>query len=462
MADARERGATPVERGNRARSRRGSSGAFVSLSNPNYRKFFFGQAISRIGTWMQTTAQGWLVLQLTGSGTALGLVIACQTLPVLLLGPYGGVIADRMDRLRLLVWLESAMGGLALVLGVLTATHEVRLWQVYILAFCLGLLNAFELPARQTFVHDMVGRDALRNAVSLNSVLNNAARAIGPGIAGVIIGVGGTSVCFMVNALSYVAVVASLLRMDRSRLTPALPTPREKGQLRAGFSYVRSRPSLGVPLLMMTIIGVFAFEFQVTLPVIAKDTFHGGSQAYGFITAAMGIGAVLGGIFAAGHGRMGIRPLAMSAALFGIALTLATVAPNLYCALILMLFVGAGSVTVSARGNTTLQLGADEHMRGRVMALFSVATMGTTPIGGPIVGAAAQHLGARAGLAMGAAGAFLASAVGAVAARRIRADRNVQSPIPDVADEDLMYATATDQDEQPEISEGPINKEKFP
>jgi MFS family permease len=391
---------------------------FASLAQPNYRKFFVGQATSRIGTWMQTTAQGWLVLQLTDSGTALGLVVAFQTVPVLVLAPYGGLIADRVSRRRLLIWLESAMGLLALILGVLTALHRVRLWHVYVLALSLGVLTAFEMPARQTFVNDMVDRDHLRNAVSLNSVLNNTARSIGPGIAGILIGLGGTAVCFLLNALSYAVVTLFLVLMDESRFTAIVVTPRRRRQLREGFTYVRRTRALRVPLVMMMLIGCLAFEWQVSLPLIAKDTFSGGSRAYGFMTSAMGIGAVLGGLFAASRGRVGLRALSYSALLFASALVAASLAPSLTIELVLMVFVGAGSVTVSARGNTTLQLAAADTMRGRVMALFSVATMGTTPIGGPVVGAVAQYAGARFGLLAGALGAAGAGGLGLLAHRR--------------------------------------------
>ena len=279
---------------------------FASLANRNYRRYFTGQAISLIGTWMQSIAQSWLVLQMTGSGTALGLVVALQTLPVLLLGPYGGVVADRVDKRRLMIALQSMMGVLALVLGVLTVTGAVRLWQVFVLAFLLGLNNAFENPARQAFVLEMVGPQDLRNAVSLNSVLVNAARAVGPAVAGVLIATVGTGVCFLVNAGSFVAVVASLMRMDLSLLQPSPAQVRGKGQLREGLRYVRRTPELAVPLVMMAVIGCLAYEFQVVLPQVAKSAFSGNAQAYGFMTATMGIGAVIGGLWTAARGTTGL------------------------------------------------------------------------------------------------------------------------------------------------------------
>lgn len=393
------------------------SETFASLRNPNYRLYVSGQAVSLVGTWMQTVAQSWLVLTLTGSGTALGLVVALQTLPVLLLGPYGGVVADRMDKRRLMMGLQSMMGVLALVLGLLTTTGTVQLWQVYVLAFLLGLNNCFENPARQSFVLEMVGPTDLRNAVSLNSVLVNAARAVGPAVAGVIIATGGTGVCFLLNAVSFAAVVFTLSRLDVSALNPSTPAPRGKGQLREGLSYVRHTPALGVPLLMMALVGCLTYEFQVVLPVMADETFHGGSQTYGFMTGAMGVGAVVGGLYVAARGRTGIRTLVVTAAMFGVVVLLAAAAPVLWLELVALALVGAVSVGFLSTGNSTLQLAAAPHMRGRVMALWAVAFLGSTPIGGPIAGAVSEAFGARVGLGMGAAACLVAAALGLLVLR---------------------------------------------
>ncbi len=392
---------------------------FSSLHNRNYRRYISGQSISLIGTWMQTVAQSWLVLQLTGSGTALGVAVALQTLPILLLGPYGGVVADRMDKRKLMMGLQAMMGVLALVLGLLTITHTVVLWEVYVLAFLLGLNNTFENPARQAFVLEMVGPKDLRNAVSLNSVLVNAARAVGPAVAGVIIATGGLGVCFLLNALSFVAVVTSLARLDVSALSPSTPTVRARGQLREGLAYVRRTPTLAVPLLMMGLVGCLAYEFQVVLPLVAKQSFHGGSQAYGFMTAAMGIGAVVGGLYVAARGRTGILSLVRSAAVFGVVILAAAMAPTLPLELGALALVGAVSVGFLSKGNSTLQLGTQPAMRGRVMALWSVAFLGSTPIGGPIAGWVSEQFGARAGLVLGAAACFLAAALGMLVLRRL-------------------------------------------
>ena len=391
---------------------------FASLANPNYRRYFRGQAISLVGTWMQTVAQSWLVLELTGSGTDLGVVVALQTLPVLLLGPYGGVVADRVDKRKLMMLLQAIMGLLALLLGLLTVTHLVTLWQVYLLAFLLGLNSSFENPARQSFVLEMVGPKDLRNAVSLNSVLVNSARAVGPAVAGIIIAIGGLGICFLLNALSFVAVVVSLARLDVSALQPSVPTSRARGQLRAGLGYVKGNPRLAIPLLMMALVGCLTYEFQVTLPIVAKQTFGGGPQVYGFMTAAMGVGAVVGGLYLAARGRTGIRSLVNSAMVFCLVMTGAALAPTLWLELIALGLVGAASVGFLSKGNSTLQLEASAQMRGRVMALWAVAFLGSTPIGGPIAGAVSEQFGGRAGLALGATACLLAAGLGAITLRR--------------------------------------------
>jgi MFS family permease len=397
---------------------------FASLNNPNYRRYFTGQSISLVGTWMQTIAQSWLVLQITGSGTAVGLLVAVQTLPVLLLGPYGGVVADRVDKRKLMIVLQAMMGVLALVLGLLTITHHVKLWEIFTLALLLGLNNCFENPARQAFVLEMVGSADLRNAVSLNSVLVNVARAVGPAIAGAIIAAGGIGVCFLLNAVSFVAVVASLMGMDVAALRPSPPTMRAKGQLLEGFRYVRRTPEIGVPLLMMALVGCLAYEFQVVLPVVAKDTFNGGAQVYGFMTGAMGVGAVVGGLYVAARGRTGMRAMVHSSAIFGVVIAAAAVAPTLWLELIALACVGAASVGFLSKGNSTLQLQASPSMRGRVMALWAVAFLGSTPIGGPIAGAVSEQFGGRIGLALGAVSCVVAALLGLLVMRRM-ADRKL-------------------------------------
>lgn len=393
---------------------------FSSLANPNYKKYFFGQATSLVGTWMQTTAQAWLVLTLTHSATNLGLVVALQTLPVLVLGPYGGVIADRVDKRRLMVALQSLMGLQALALAALCWAHVVTFVDVGVLAVVLGLNNAFENPARQAFVLEMVGPDHLRNAVSLNSTLVNVARAVGPAVAGVLIATVGEAWCFALNAASFVAVVGSLLAMDTARLHRAPPAARTGGQVREGLRYVARTPDLLVPLAMMALVGTLAYEFQVTLPVAAQRVFHGGSETFGVMTAAMGVGAVVGGLVTATRGSTGLRTMIVASAVFGTCIAFAAVAPVLVVEFVALVLVGYASISFLSQGNSTLQLATDPQMRGRVMALWSVAFLGSTPIGGPLIGWITSVAGARTGLGVGAFSCFAAGAIGLVAMRRHR------------------------------------------
>ena len=406
---------------------------FASLSVPNYRRYITGQSVSLIGTWMQMTAQAWLVLSLTHSSTALGAIVALQTLPVLVLAPYGGVIADRMDKRRLMVVLQSAMGLQALALGLLAVSGTVEVWQIGVLAALLGLNNAFENPSRQSFMLEMVGPEHLRNAVSLNSVMVNVARTIGPAIAGLLIATVGTGVCFLANAASFVAVVGSLTTMDRSALHPTEPARRARGQLRAGLRYVRSTRELAVPLLMMAAVGCLTYEFQVSLPVMASRGLHVGAAGYGFMTAAMGVGAVAGGLLVAARGQTGTFWLVAAAGAFAVGMTLAAAAPSLQFELPALALAGAASIAFMSTGNSTLQLTAEPSMRGRVMSLWFVAFQGSTPIGGPIVGWVIAVAGARAGLGLGALTCAVVTVAGLLALRARPADAARGLPHPAAA-----------------------------
>jgi MFS family permease len=393
---------------------------FSSLSNPNYRKYFFGQTTSLIGTWMQTTAQSWLVFTLTHSATDIGFVVALQTLPVLLFGPYGGVIADRVNKRRLMIGLQALMGLQAATLAILSILHIATYLDVCLLAVVLGFNNSFENPSRQAFVLEMVGADHLRNAVSLNATMNNVARAVGPALAGILIAAVGEGWCFALNAVSFIAVIASLMAMDRTTLDPSTPMVRAKGQLREGFRYVARTPKLMFPLIMMGLVGMLAYEFQVTLPVVAGTVFHGSSAIYGVLLAAMGAGAVIGGLWTAARGKTGIRSLSRAALVFGVCMMFAVLAPELAIELIAMAFVGFASVSFLSMANSTLQLSTDPQMRGRVMALWAVAFMGSTPIGGPLIGWITSTAGARVGLGVGAGSCFVAGVIGWLAIRRLR------------------------------------------
>jgi MFS family permease len=369
---------------------------------------------------MQMTAQAWLVLTLTHSAVALGIIVALQTLPVLLLTPYGGVVADRSDKRRIMVALQGAMAVQALVLGVLTVTGVVRLWEIGLLAVVLGVNNAFENPARQSFMLELVGQDHLRNAVSLNSVLVNGARAVGPAVAGLLIATVGVGECFLINAVSFIAVIASLATLDRRAIQRSRPAPRAPGQLREGLRYVRNTPGLAIPLLMMAAVGCLTYEFQVTLPVMASHGLHVGAAGFGFMTAAMGLGAVCGGLLVAACGRTGLRPLVVAAWVFGAMVAAAALAPSLAVELVALGFTGGASIAFMSTANSTLQLAAAPSMRGRVMALWFVAFQGSTPIGGPIVGWLMGVAGARAGLGLGAVTCAVVAAAGSIALRRRR------------------------------------------
>lgn len=391
-----------------------SHNMFASLTVRNYKLYFTGQAISLCGTWMQTIGQTWLVLKLTNSGTALGIATALQFLPVLFLGPWGGVIVDRFSKRKLLYITQTTAGILSLVLGVLIVTHLVQIWMVYLFALGLGFVRVIDNPTRQTFVLEMVGKEHLSNAVSLNSIEVNLARVIGPSIGGVLIAVTGLAPLFFIDAVSYIAVISMLFLMRENELFIAPLVPRAKGQLREGFQYVSSRPILRDSLIMMSIIGIFAYEFTVILPLFAQFTFHGNAGTYAALTAAMGSGSVIGGLFIASRKKSSTQTLVLGAFLFGISIIIASLAPTLVTALIAMVFVGACSINFTAVSNTTLQLESDAAMRGRVMALWTVAFLGSTPIGGPIIGWIGEHIGPRWGLGIGGVAALVAGMWGVI------------------------------------------------
>ena len=400
---------------------------FRSLRVRNYRLYFLGQIVSLTGTWMQSVAQAWLVLKLTGSGLALGLTTALQFGPILLGGPWGGVVADRSDKRKVLIGTQTASALVALALGLLVVTGAVRLWMVLLLAFLLGCVNLIDMPARQSFVMEMVGRDEIANAVSLNSVLVNTARVIGPAAAGLLIAAYGTGVCFLVNAGSFAAVIGGLLLMDPDRLQRSTRVARARGQLRAGLRYVWETPSLRTPLLLMLVVGTLAYNFSVVMPLLARFTFHQGARTYGVLYALMGTGAVAGGLAVAARARATPRLLAAATLAFGLALWLAAVAPDLGWEMLVMVPTGAASTAFIATSNSILQLTANQEMRGRVMALFAVVFVGSTPIGGPLVGWIAERFGPRAGLAVGATATLVAAAAAWTLLRRTaRARRRLQ------------------------------------
>jgi MFS family permease len=384
---------------------------FRSLRVRNYRLYFIAQLISNSGTWMDRVAQAWLVLHLTGSGFDLGIVTGLQFLPVLLFGPWGGLVADRMDKRKLLYATQAGGGLIALALGILVETHTIQLWQVFLLAFCLGVMNLFDNPARQTFVFEMVGKEDLPNAVSLNSVVMNASRVVGPAVGGLVITLVGLGVCFLANAASFGAVLVGLALMRSRELHKVDPVVRAKGQLRDGFRYVWRTPSLRNTLIAMAVIGIFAYNFQVTLALLATVTFHGGAGSYAVLTSCMGIGAIVGGLTVAHRGRPTPRLLQGVALMFGALLAVVALSPSLAFAAVVIVFMGAASIAFIATANAELQLESEPAMRGRVMALYAMAFLGSTPIGGPLIGAIAEWTNPRVSLAVGAVATLLAAGI---------------------------------------------------
>jgi MFS family permease len=399
-----------------------------SLRQRNYRLFFFGQLVSIAGTWMQTVAQSFVVLDLTHSGTQLGLTTAARFLPMFVFGPLGGVFADRMDRRRVLYVTQALSGLLAGVFAVTVGTHSIRLWIVYLLALALGFVNVFDNPARQSFISEMVSTRDLPNAVTLNSVAANMARVFGAALGGVIAAAVGLALCFTFNALSFGAVLVSLAAMRSSELFPTERVSRQRKQVRQGLRYVRNTPELLIPLLMIAVVGTLAWEFQVSLPLMASNVFHGGAGAYGVMASVMGGGAVVGGLISAARARPRARALCLAAIGWGIAILAAAVAPSFALELAALVFVGYGSITFNSLAKTTLQLAAKPEMRGRVMALWALAWMGSTPIGGPIVGWTGQAIGARWALVIGGVAALACGVLALPALTRI--DRR---PSPDTS-----------------------------
>lgn len=396
---------------------------FSSLKIWNYRLYFTGQAISLTGTWMQTIAQSWLVLKLTGSGTALGVVTALQFLPVLVLGPWGGVLADRFPKRKVLSITQSASGVLALTLGMLVATNMVQLWMVGVLALLFGIVNAVDNPTRQTFIVEMVKEKELSNAVALNSTQVNVARVIGPAVAGILIATVGLAWCFAINGVSYIAVLVALFMMRQEELYTGALVARAKGQLREGFRYVASNPLLRDTLIMMAIIGTLSYEFNVILPLFARFTFHGDARTYAALTSAMGLGSVIASLLTANRKQRSVQMLTRAALLFGIALLFVAIAPNFITALVAMVLVGAFSINLLSLGNVILQLESVPEMRGRVMALWAVAFLGSTPIGGLIIGWIGEHAGPRWGLGVGGFAALCAAAFSHLRYRRFAVNK---------------------------------------
>lgn len=377
------------------------SPTFRALSNHNYRLYAGGAVVSNTGTWMQRVAQDWLVLQLTGnSGTALGITTGLQFLPMLLLSPYAGLIADRFPKRRLLQVTQLMMAAPALVLGLLAVTGVVEAWHVYVLALLFGVGTAFDAPARQSFVSEMVGPEDLTNAVGLNSASFNAARIVGPALAGFMIaglggGARGTGWVILINAVSYAAVMVALQRMNQSELDTPVPQERQKGMIREGMAYIRRRPDIMMILAIVFFAGTFGLNFQMTSALMATEVFEKGASEYGILGTTMAVGSLSGALLAARRGVVRHRLVILAAVAFGVAEMIAGIMPTYLAFALWTPVLGITALTMITAANTTIQLSTTPLLRGRVMALYLMIFMGGTPLGSPIVGWVGETFGAR-------------------------------------------------------------------
>ncbi|MDT4972202.1 MAG: hypothetical protein QOG22_2345 [Pseudonocardiales bacterium] len=372
---------------------------FRSLKTRNYRLYASGQLVSLTGTWMQRVAQDWLVLELTNSGTALGIVTALQFGPSLVLGLWGGMLADRYDKRKLLLGTQTALAVVALLLGVLVVSGVVQYWHVLALAAALGVIASVDTPVRQSFVVEMVGKEDLANAVAINATIFNAGRVLGPAIAGVMIAGLGTGLVFLVNAASSIGVLVALGLMRTAELSPSPPLQRARGQLRDGLHYVRGRPDLMLTMILVFVVGTFGLNFQLTTALLAKQVFHRSASGYGLLSTALAVGACAGAVIATRRVRRPTQLFLLGMALvFGVIEIGVGLMPTFDLTALLLVPTGLVMLTFTTAANASVQLGVEPTMRGRVMALYLMCFMGGTPVGAPIIGWAAGAFGPRWGL----------------------------------------------------------------
>jgi MFS family permease len=425
------------------------SGMFRSLGIRNYRIWASGAIVSNVGTWMQRTAQDWIVLtQLTHhSATAVGIVLAFQFAPQVLFLPVTGLAADRVDRRRLIIATQSAMGALSLVLGILDVTGVVTLWQVYIFAFLFGTAAAFDSPARQTFVPELVAGENLANSIALTATSFTIARMIGPAVAGILIALVSTGWVFIINAASFAAVLGSLFLIRVSELHRADRRPRMPSDFVDGFRYVWRRPDLKTMLLMFFLVGTFGANFQIYLPTMTVSVFHRGAGAYGLLSSVMAIGSVAGSLLAARRDKPSLSLLLAGTATFGVALGLGALAPTYLLFALALVVVGVAAQTFSTAIFSVVQLSTEPAMRGRVMAILLAVGLGGTPIGAPVIGGIGDAFGPRAAVAVGAASGFAALGVGIYymgryQSLRIRVDRGRLRAVRSESDDDFAVEVA--------------------
>jgi MFS family permease len=408
-----------------------SNETFSSLSVRNFRLFFAGQSVSQVGNWLTLVAQALLVLKITGNGFAVGLLTAFQFAPVLVLGPWAGLVADRSDKRKLLLTVQVFAMAQSFVLGALAFMDHPPVGAIYAVALLGGVATAFDNPARRSFVVEMVDGEHVNNAVSLNSALMTGSRVIGPALAGLLITTVGYGWCFIVDAVSYVAVIIGYRMMDPSQIRRGPVTPRGKGQVRAGLRYAMGKNELRIPLVMMSIVGTLAFNFTVVMPLLVKQDFHGSDATFTLFFSVISLGSLVGALYTARRKVISIHDVVVSAALFGIAMLVLAVAPNLAFAFPIGVVFGAASIGFMTASTAIVQVEADPAMRGRVLALQAMVFLGSTPIGGPIVGQICDWFGARAGVAVGGFATIAAAGYGYVAARRLpRNEFDEELPVP--------------------------------
>jgi MFS family permease len=425
-----------------------SSDTFGSFRNYNFRLFFGGQAISQIGNWLTLIAQTLLVLKLTGSGVMVGLLVGCQFAPVLLLGAWGGLVADRSDKRKLLMGVQFFAMAQSFALALLAFMDHPPVAGIFAVAFAGGISTAFDNPARRAFVVEMVAEEHVNNAVSLNSAMMTGSRIIGPALAGLLITKVGYGWCFLLDGVSYVAVIAGYAAMRTGEFRRPDVAPKGKGQIREGLRYARSIPDLWVPLVMMALIGTLSFNFQVVIPLLVKQTFlphasgHESDAAFTLLYAVISVGSLVGALATARRKEITLRHVIVGSAAFGVAMLVFAASPNLAASFPLGLLLGGTSIAFMTASTSIVQLRAEPKMRGRVLALQAIVFLGSTPIGGPILGVVCDWLSPRAGVALGGLAAVTAAAFGHLAARRRRGleDREVDVDTPPMTGAELQTA----------------------
>ena len=402
-----------------SRMRGATRDTFRSLGIRNFRLFFTGQLISQVGNWLTMIAMTLLVLHLTDSGIAVGVLAACQFAPVLLFGAWTGLVADRSDKRRLLLIVQTFAMLQSFTLAALAFTHDPPVLAIYVVALAGGFATAFDNPARRAFVVEMVPSEDMSNAVSLNSALMTSARVVGPALAGLLVHTVGFGWAFAVDGFSYLAVLAGLWMMDVTQLNPSPVATKGKGQVREGLRYVRTVPDLWVPLAMMAVVGTLAFNFSVVIPLFAERTFSGDDGTFTLLYSVISVGALIGALATARRKSTEIRHLVLSSFGFGVAMLALASAPSLALAFPVAVFVGFGSISFLTASTAIVQVRAAPAMRGRVLALQAMVFLGSTPIGGPILGALCDAWGARAGLVVGGVACLAAAAFGTITVRRL-------------------------------------------